>query len=613
MYRDLRRRWDKSFEQNSGLEKENRIPNLSQLEPSSSRKKMPGIGMWITLAGLGMSNVIEQMDRYVFQVSPIPYIDYNAYEYSLLSGTLFSVTYCVGNLTSSVWNEWFAFNRVTIVAVASLLSSLALFCVPFVQNFWQLGLLRVLMGISQSPITTFSSSLIKDCFIEELRGIAFGLFDSGTFFGFAFSLTIGTLIYDRMGWQAPYLIFGLFGVIYALLLKFVAKDPDMGVNSVSGYGAIDVDSSEHASLKANEIDISSPFHDIKSTEGIEDGEPRGSDDQDLSLPRSNRQEAQSCETHMVAKKLYAVAAYSLEYPSIILMGIACLIRFCGGYCYAYYVGIFFSELYRAESLQGVTITPGTGVSCSYSHEDNNSTAASLAADEACSADYPYCMDETCMRLNATPWHNVGMAHSQFETAFAAATSIGSVLGCMLGGYVGDYVSKNTRFGVSGRLLVAGLSLWISGPMYLVLYTQEYPVCFVGLALGGLFGEVYYAQAMAVLAEMVPKRLFTVMASVYISLFIGVGSSATLFVPLLRGYFETVRPEHTFTVLASPTFTDSKTSDGGLQSFTQTIPGAMGLQDSLSSIVLGTYLVGGLLFLISVPLVARDLATIRVKA
>jgi MFS family permease len=592
MYSDLRRR-GAAAEANRDLREVSITP----------KAKMPGgMGIWLTLAGLGMSNVVEQMDRYVFQVAPIPYVDYNSYTYSLLAGTLFSTMYCVGNLTFSVWNEYLSFNRVTVVAVASLFSSLALFCVPFVQNFWQLGLLRVLMGISQSPITTFSSSLIKDCFIEELRGVAFGLFDSGTFFGFAFSLTVGTIIYDRMGWQAPYIIFGLIGVAYAFLLKVVAKDPDAGVSSSSDYGAVDTDSSQHASLKTNEVGISSPFHDGKTEERIEDGDYGDGDNQDPSSSHGNRRGAQSCETNMIARKIYAVAEYSLEYPSIILMCIACLIRFCGGYCYAYYVAIFFSELYRQESPQGVTVTPGATVSCTYSYE-GNSTATSLA----CGADYPYCMDSACSRLNPTPWHNIGMDHSEFETAFAAATSIGSVLGCMVGGYVGDFVSKNTRFGVSGRLLVAGLSLWISGPMYLVLYTQPSPLCFVGLALGGLFGEVYYAQAMAVLAEMVPKRLFTVMTSVYISLFIGVGSNATLFVPLLRSYFDTVRPAHTFTVLASSTF--SKSSDGGLQSFTETIPGAMGLQDSLSSIVLGTYMVGGLLFLICVPMVARDLTRV----
>ena len=566
-------------------------------------------GIWLTLAGLGLSNVIEQMDRYVFQVAPIPYVDYQSYTYSLLAGTLFSVVYCFGNITMSVWNDYLVLNRVTVVAMSCFLSSLSLLFVPFVKNILQLGLLRVMMGLAQSPITTFSASLIKDCFNEEWRGIAFGVFGSGTFFGFAFSLTLGTIIYHSMGWQAPYIIFGVLGVGYALVLNLVAKDPD-ATTAASGYGTIEADSSEHASLKIDS-GIASPIHDRRSN-GAEDGRighpnyEDGDNYYDSSL--SSRSRNVRCECNMVARKIYTVAKYSVEYPSIILMCIACLVRFCGGYCYAYYVGIFFSELYQRESAQSTGLI-GTTVACTYSYEAGNATAASLAGVDACSSsNFPYCIDGACTALNPTPWHNVGMPHNQFEAPFAAATVVGSVAGCILGGYVGDWVSTYTRFGVAGRLLVAGISLLIAGPMYLVLYTQSFPVCFVALALGGLFGEIYFAQTMAVLAEMVPKRLFTIMTSVFTSIFTGIGSNATLLVPLLRSYFDSVKDSHTFTISASPTYTSSSVIDG-LQSFIETIPGAVGLQESLVYLVVGTYLVGGALFLACVPLVSRDLAKV----
>ena len=213
---------------------------------------MPEIGVWVSLFALSLSNVIEQVDRYVFQVSPIPYIDYQSYEYSILAGTLFSVVYCVGNISFSCWNEYFNFNRVHVVALACLVSSLALGFVPLVTNFWQQALLRMVMGLAQSPITTFCASLLQQIFVEELRGVAFGVFDSGTFFGFAFSLTVGTVIYHSFGWQAPYYLFSLIGVVYSCVLVFVAKDPDR-------HGAVARE--PYTSLKAeNDINIDSPMH-----------------------------------------------------------------------------------------------------------------------------------------------------------------------------------------------------------------------------------------------------------------------------------------------------------------------------------------------------------------
>ena len=181
---------------------------------------------WYTLFALSLSNVIEQIDRYVFQVAPIPYINYASYEYSLLAGTIFSLVYAFGNLLFSLTNDYIRMSRITIVALACFFSSLSLLFIPFVRNFWELALLRLIMGFSQSPITAFCASVIKDVFAEEWRGIAFGVFDSGTFTGFAFSLAVGTLIYDSSGWKMPYIVFGIIGIAYSILLGLFFKDPD---------------------------------------------------------------------------------------------------------------------------------------------------------------------------------------------------------------------------------------------------------------------------------------------------------------------------------------------------------------------------------------------------
>ena len=117
--------------------------------------------VWLILAALGISNVVEQIDRYVFQVSPIPFIEYDSYQYSLLAGTLFSVVYCVGVILFSLLNEKVKLDRITIVALSCGISSIALACIPFVTQFWHLAVLRLFMGFAQSPITVFCASFIK--------------------------------------------------------------------------------------------------------------------------------------------------------------------------------------------------------------------------------------------------------------------------------------------------------------------------------------------------------------------------------------------------------------------------------------------------------------------
>lgn len=546
--------------------------------------------MWAALWALSLSNVIEQIDRYVFQVSPIPYLNYSSYSYSLLAGTLFSVVYCFGNITFSCWNEYFQWNRVYVVAIACLVSSIALGCIPLVDSFWEQALLRMVMGLAQSPITTFSASLLKEIFPEEWRGVAFGVFDSGTFFGFAFSLTVGTVIYHALGWQAPYYLFSLIGVLYSGVLVFVAKDPDRQVVERVPYASV---------KREDDADAGSPIHRSE-----EEGRY-------ISLARdgaggsSGAGEEQPL-TNMVTKKIYKVLLYCNEYKSIPVMCLACLIRFCGGYCYAYYVGLFFSELTVKQSSSGglPSVSGDFGVACTFSYESNVTQSA------ACSSDFPYCINSQCAALSATPWHNVGMPHEKFEVSFAFSVVAGSVLGCVLGGYLGDAVSSHTSLGVPGRMVVAGLSLVVAAPMYVILYNADYPYCFLGLAFGGLFGEMYYGLAMAVLAEMVPKKLFIVLTSIYISFLIGAGSNATLFVPLLRNHFDT-QFSHTFEIDAAPTYTESQENPYTVsETFYTTESGSQGLTRALSFILATTYGVAGVLMLISVPMVANDLKRIK---
>ena len=177
------------------------------------------------------------------------------------------------------------------------------------------------------------------------------------------------------------------------------------------------------------------------------------------------------------------------------------------------------------------------------------------------------------------------------------------------------MSSGTSLGVPGRMMVAGLSLLIAAPCYLVLYNASYPLCFVGLAFGGFFGEMYYGLAMAVLAEMVPKRLFIVLTSVYISLLIGAGSNATLSVPFLRDHFDARNELHTFEVEAAPTYTyaNSEIYNGdGTEMFTVTESGSLGLTQALSVILASTYGVAGLIFLFSVPMIRNDMKYINTQ-
>jgi MFS family permease len=579
--------------------------------------------MWVTLVALSLSNIVEQIDRYVFQVSPVPFISYDSYEYSLLAGTLFSVVYCVGVILFALLNERVQMNRVTIVALSCSLSSISLLFVPFTTKFWQVALLRLLMGFAQSPITTFAASIIKDCFHDETRGMAFGIFTGATFFGFALSLTLGTLLFDSTGWKSSYILFGILGLIYALLFKLFIADPspiDYNTENKGGDGFLGSNISDDDSVIQDPL-VHNYQHPASQAAARQQGvhenyeylnnsmDPMESDIGNhhtgpMIISKKNCSNIKNIQETLAdfIRIIGDVWTYCSRYSSIFYMCIGCGLRFAGGYQYANYIAIFFSDKYNTN------IIDGKAQVCSYSYDIKYEGANDPGF--ACGEDFPYCIDGQCNQLNSFPWHDVGMPHDQFETAFALSTIIGSVIGCLLGGYLGDWIAKNTKYGVSGRMIIAGISLLISAPMYLIMYHTLYPTCFIFLGLGGLFGEMYYGLSIAVLAEMIPKKLFPVTTSLYISLLIAFGSNGTLLVPMVTNWLE-YGDSVTFEIDAACTEANAQNeSTPGIETFTATQHGDKGLQSALSWLICIFYIIAGVLFLVSVPMVERDLKIIK---
>ena len=287
--------------------------------------------------------------------------------------------------------------------------------------------------------------------------------------------------------------------------------------------------------------------------------------------------------YLAIKPIIAACEYCYRYPSVLIILLACAIRFAAGYCYSYYLAIFFSPLLNEQEDDGDT------VSC------NGATTITLHT-YCTDSDYPYCVDGKCQGLSDVPWHNQGMEHEDFETWYAPMMVTGSVLGCICGGYIGDLLSS--RFGLSspGRLMLAGVTLIIAAPFYAGLYLLDFPSCFIMLFFGGFFGELYFAMSLAVWADLIPKRVYLMAIAIFISVNILVASNSTLLVPLLKKSLDNGKHGFTFS-----------TDLGEVQ---EDATGSEGLQMSMVYLVAGLYLLAGIIYLISIPFVRIDMMKIQ---
>lgn len=78
----------------------------------------------------------------------------------------------------------------------------------------QLATLRVLLGVGESALVPAGLRWIRDHVEEQRRGLAVGIFMSGTKWGPAVSAPLSAWLLARYGWRAMFLLLGLGGAVW---------------------------------------------------------------------------------------------------------------------------------------------------------------------------------------------------------------------------------------------------------------------------------------------------------------------------------------------------------------------------------------------------------------
>jgi len=119
-------------------------------------------------------------------------------------------------------------SRRTIAAVSLGLWSIATAATGFTQNFWQLALARVSVGIGEAGGSPPSHSLLSDYFPPQRRARALGIVSAGGSAGVLAGLFIGGHLGELIGWRATFWVVGATGVVLALVIRFTLREPPRG-------------------------------------------------------------------------------------------------------------------------------------------------------------------------------------------------------------------------------------------------------------------------------------------------------------------------------------------------------------------------------------------------
>lgn len=119
-------------------------------------------------------------------------------------------------------------DRGLVLAAGLALWSLATAACGFAQNFTQMFLARMSVGIGEAAGVAPAYSLMSDLFPPERRARAMALFSLGIPIGSAIGIVGGGLVASRLDWRAAFIALGLAGLLFAPIYRRGVRDPRRG-------------------------------------------------------------------------------------------------------------------------------------------------------------------------------------------------------------------------------------------------------------------------------------------------------------------------------------------------------------------------------------------------
>jgi MFS family permease len=145
------------------------------------------------------------------------------WQLGLMTGTAFAVFYCTLGIPIARLAE--RRNRPWIIGLSlAAWSGFTALC-GLAQNFWQLVAARVGVGVGEAGCTPPAHSLIADYAPREQRASAMAFYSMGNPVGALIGVVVGGLVADAYGWRTAFLLVGLPGLAFAVLVITTLFEP----------------------------------------------------------------------------------------------------------------------------------------------------------------------------------------------------------------------------------------------------------------------------------------------------------------------------------------------------------------------------------------------------
>lgn len=207
--------------------------NQSLAYPSNARA-------WFTVIVLMLALVLSFIDRQVISllVDPIRHdLDITDTQISLLMGVAFAIFYTIAGIPLGRLAD--ARSRRGLIGIGIFLWSLMTAFCGLAYQYWHLLLARIGVGVGEAALSPAAYSIMADSFPPDKRATAISIYQMGVYLGSGMAFLLGgalitfTASRDSIAlpligmvapWQFIFIMLGLFGMLFCLLL-LALKEP----------------------------------------------------------------------------------------------------------------------------------------------------------------------------------------------------------------------------------------------------------------------------------------------------------------------------------------------------------------------------------------------------
>ncbi len=197
------------------------VPSLAA-DASSEPQRMPRYALALLVA----IYVLNNLDRQIINILAEPIrleLHLHDWQIGMMTGLSFGLFYATLGIPIARLAE--RGNRARIIAVSVIVWSGFTAVCGLTQNFAQLILARVGVGVGEAGCTPAAHSLISDMAPREKRASALGVYSMGGPLGALLGLAIGGLLIDLWGWRSGFLVAAAPGLVLGTLAAFTLNEP----------------------------------------------------------------------------------------------------------------------------------------------------------------------------------------------------------------------------------------------------------------------------------------------------------------------------------------------------------------------------------------------------